>query len=213
MDTTSDPSNDSVSLDKKPVNYGLQSEHSNLSVALIHYPVEDRAGKVVATNVTNFDVHDIARVSRSYGVEKYLIVHRLREQLMFVSRLLDHWRVGRGATFNPKRRTALNMVEVAESLDEGVEKFSSRPLIVATAARELGQVPRITFRELRSRMGEEPQQKVLLIFGTGCGLAPEIIEKCDYILEPIAGASVDNYRHLSVRSAVSICLDRLRGTW
>nr|HPI41871.1 RNA methyltransferase [Pseudobdellovibrionaceae bacterium] len=35
------------------------------------------------------------------------------------------------------------------------------------------------------------------------------LKSCDGVLEGIQGASVDNYRHLSVRSAVSICLDRL----
>ncbi|MCB0422773.1 MAG: RNA methyltransferase [Bdellovibrionales bacterium] len=191
----------------------MQQECSPLSVALVHYPVEDRAGKIVATNITNFDVHDIARVSRSYGVEKYVIIHRLQEQLMFVARLLDHWRVGRGATFNPKRRTALNNVVLAENLKEALALFTKRPLVVATAARDLEQAPPITFRQLRSRLEEDPGEKVLLLFGTGCGLATEIIEQCDYILEPIAGAAADHYRHLSVRSAVSICLDRLRGTW
>jgi hypothetical protein len=36
-----------------------------------------------------------------------------------------------------------------------------------------------------------------------------MIERCEYILEPIAGAS--DYNHLSVRSAVSIIMDRLLG--
>ena len=70
-----------------------------LSVALIHYPVFDRAGKQVATNITHFDIHDIARVCRVYGVDRYYIVHPSVEQLMFVSRVLDHWRVGAGKTF------------------------------------------------------------------------------------------------------------------
>jgi hypothetical protein len=47
----------------------------------------------------------------------------------------------------------------------------------------------------------------LLIFGTGSGVTPEIIDKADYCLEPIRGVGV--YNHLAVRSAVAIVLDRL----
>ncbi|MCB0412258.1 MAG: hypothetical protein KDD22_07010, partial [Bdellovibrionales bacterium] len=38
-------------------------------------------------------------------------------------------------------------------------------------------------------------------------------EECDALLEPIKGVGAQDYRHLSVRSAVSICLDRLLGAW
>ena len=50
---------------------------------------------------------------------------------------------------------------------------------------------------------------VLVLFGTGYGMTKETMESFDYILEPIYGHS--EYNHLSVRSAVSIILDRLRG--
>ena len=46
------------------------------------------------------------------------------------------------------------------------------------------------------------------MFGTGWGLAPEVIDRCDDLLEPILG--VGDYNHLSVRSAAAIILDRLR---
>ncbi|MGL5950307.1 MAG: RNA methyltransferase, partial [Cetobacterium sp.] len=41
------------------------------------------------------------------------------------------------------------------------------------------------------------------------GLIDEVMNMSDYILEPIRGAA--DYNHLSVRSAVSIILDRLLG--
>ncbi len=47
----------------------------------------------------------------------------------------------------------------------------------------------------------------LLIFGTGWGLAQEVISGADYILEPVRGNT--DYNHLSVRSAASVILDRL----
>ena len=50
---------------------------------------------------------------------------------------------------------------------------------------------------------------MLLLFGTAHGLAPELSETADYTLPPIE--STTGYNHLSVRSAVSIILDRLLG--
>lgn len=34
----------------------------NLSIALIHYPVYDKNHDIVATAVTNLDIHDISRI-------------------------------------------------------------------------------------------------------------------------------------------------------
>src|ERR1700760_2192287 len=104
-----------------------------IHVALIHWPIMDRAGNIVCTNVTNFDIHDIARASRTYGVEKYYIVNRMKEQLMFVSRVLDHWRVGSGSKYNPKRKTALGMVEVNETLEKAIAMIPEKPLIISTS--------------------------------------------------------------------------------
>jgi hypothetical protein len=47
----------------------------------------------------------------------------------------------------------------------------------------------------------------LLVLGTGYGLADEMLERCDLLLEPIQGD--DEYNHLSVRAAAAIILDRL----
>src|SRR3954463_14213776 len=100
---------------------------AQVHVALIHWPVFDRAKNTVCTNVTNFDIHDIARAGRTYGVERYFIVNRLKEQLSFVARVLEHWRIGVGSEYNPKRKTALGMVELAENLDEVLAKFTVKP--------------------------------------------------------------------------------------
>lgn len=187
---------------------------SDLHVALIHWPVFDRAKNVVVTNVTNFDIHDIARASRAYGVEKYFIVNRLKEQLSFVSRVLEHWRFGIGSEYNPSRKTALKEVELCETLEDVIKTFPVKPLVVTTSARELG-IPRISFKDLRSRIwtGEEERRPVLLVFGTGFGLHEDVLRQADILLEPLKGDSKDDYRHLSVRSAVSIVLDRLLGAW
>lgn len=184
---------------------------AKLGLALVHYPILDLAGKIVATNVTNFDIHDIARASRTFGVDHYFIVHPAKEQLMFVSRVLDHWKVGPGKKFNRMRRTALTMVEPIESLQKAAEFMDSDNLqILATSAREEDHKTLVSWKAARESMLE---RDTLLVFGTGNGLSSEAMAMCHAAIEPITGYGPEDYRHLSVRSAVSICLDRLRGTW
>jgi hypothetical protein len=183
-----------------------------LAVALMHYPTKDRLGKLVATNITNFDIHDIARACRVYGIEKYYLIHPLKEQLMFVERVLDHWNVGEGSKFNPMRKTALRDVRTANTLEEAAADWGHPGArVIATAARSLeGQVT-YTFESFKQALETEDEPYVL-IFGTGFGLTQDFMKTCYGVLEPIRGASPDDYRHLSVRSAVSICLDRLLGS-
>ncbi len=195
-----------------------------IAVGLVHYPIHDRHKKIVATNVTNLDVHDIARASRVFGITKYYIIHPMPDQRSFVARMLDHWRVGDGGQYNPMRKTALTMVDTMESVEAAIEDWNriegrtDRPLIVSTHARALEGVPMVSFRDLRARI-EAPtppnglEERMFLIFGTGFGLTEEFMRGCDLLLEPVRGAPPDDYRHLSVRSAVSIILDRLRGAW
>ncbi len=190
-------------------------EDLNFSVALIHHPVLDRAKNVVATNITNFDIHDIARACRTYGVKNYFIVHPHDEQLMFVSRVLDHWRVGEGSRLNPMRQTALTDVRLAKSIDAVVTEISKTSSvknlkIVATSAKDSLGISPVSFKGLRSEAGEA-KAHYLLLFGTGFGLTEDVLGRADYLLGPIKGSSHDDYRHLSVRSAVSIILDRLMG--
>ena len=182
-----------------------------LCVALVHYPVFDRAKKTVATNITNFDIHDIARAARTYGVDTYYIVHPANEQLMFVSRVLDHWRVGPGKKFNPMRRTALTMVEPIKSLQEAIDHMGGGDInVISTSAKETAEAPQWSFRQARENCLEKD---TLLVFGTGNGLSDEVHRLCNACIEPIRGYGDEDYRHLSVRSAVSIILDRLRGDW
>lgn len=184
-----------------------------IALGLIHHPIYDRRRTVVATNITNLDIHDIARACRVYGIERYYLIHPMQDQLMFVHRVLDHWRVGDGASYNPMRKTSLTMVHTAESIEAAVRDWGGDPYLVSTHARTLEGVPAIGFRGLREKIEKESDERLFLLFGTGFGLTEEVMQSCDFLLEPIRGASSDDYRHLSVRSAVSICLDRLFGAW
>lgn len=184
---------------------------AELHVGLVHHPVYDRQRKIVATNITNFDVHDIARVCRCYGVKSYTLIHPSEEQLMFVSRIRDHWVTGYGKKFNPLRSEALDYIYTAKSVKEAVVKHGITQAY-ATSARQHEAYPQITFSELKNRVKEQAGEQILLLFGTGFGLSQEVFEQCHGLLEPIAGSHRTDFRHLSVRSAVGIALDRLVGS-
>ena len=64
------------------------------------------------------------------------------------------------------------------------------------------------YAELRQEIWQS-NTPYLLMFGTGWGLTDETIAEADCVLRPVYGAG--SYNHLSVRSAVSIILDRLFG--
>lgn len=180
-----------------------------LDIVLIHYPVINKTGETVGSAVTNLDLHDIARAARTFGVDHYYIVTPYSDQQALVQEILDHWQTGYGATYNPARKSALDRVKIATSLDEVItlvtEQRAQKPLLLSTSARV--QKNSISYRETRRRIAAgEP---ILLLFGTAHGLAPELSETADYTLPPIE--STTGYNHLSVRSAVSIILDRLLG--
>ncbi|MGW8193623.1 MAG: RNA methyltransferase [Desulforhopalus sp.] len=182
---------------------------TTLHIALIHHPVVNKRAEVIGSAVTNLDIHDIARTARTYGVAKYFITTPFQDQQQLVKLLLDHWRNGHGATYNPARREALEIVQLADSLNDVIaalaDQYNKAPLIVATSASV--QENTIGYRELGRRIAQgEP---VLLLFGTAHGLAPEILQMTDATLPPIVGGTT--YNHLSVRSASSIVLDRLLG--
>ena len=179
-------------------------------IALVHHPVVNKAGDIVATAVTNLDIHDNARSARTYGVSSYHIVTPLDAQVELVSRILEHWKDGFGARRVPNRVDAMNLVRVSRTLEDAIavieEGAGKRPVVVATAARRLpGSV---TYAAMRERMRREPGP-FLIVFGTGYGLADSIVASADALLEPIGDPS--DWNHLSVRAATAITLDRLLG--
>lgn len=183
----------------------------NLYIALLHYPVYNKKGDVVTTSVTNADIHDISRSARTYGVKRFYIVTPVEEQKKLVERIIRHWQKGYGASYNPLRKDAVDIVKLKSTLDDVLKDISagskSRVRLVVTGA---GLKEKLTgFAELkRSILGST--DPYLLVFGTGWGIAGEVMENADFSLEPVKGPS--NYSHLSVRSAVAIVLDRLLGS-
>jgi hypothetical protein len=180
-----------------------------LAVALVHYPVLDGRGAIVTTAVTNLDVHDIARSARTYGCSDYFVAHPIAAQRELCTRILEHWTQGSSGCRIPDRREAFRVLRIVESLEAAIDALGGRGQVEvwATAARELGLA--MTFAEGRARLRGEGKA-VLIVLGTGWGLAPSVVAEADALLEPIRSTSGD-YNHLSVRAACAIALDRLVG--
>lgn len=177
-----------------------------LAVALLHHPVLDRRGDLVTTAITNLDLHDIARVSCTYGVERFYVVTPSLEQQALAGTIIGHWRDGYGAQYNPDRRTALALAEVVTDLDAALADWQricgTAVMPLLTAARRNDGIDFAAARDLLKR------QPLLLVLGTGWGLAPQLFDHGWPVLEALRG--VGDYNHLPVRAATAIMLDRLR---
>jgi len=179
-----------------------------LAVALVHHPVLDKGGGVVTSALTNIDVHDLSRSARTYGCTDLFVVHPIDAQRELTEKIVAHWTEGSSAKRIPDRKDALAVVRAVPTLDDAVRAVAAGGPIETwiTAARRLGAP--VTYADGRRRLAEEGPP-VLLVFGTGWGLAPSVVEGADVVLEPIHGAG--DWNHLSVRAACAITLDRLVG--
>ncbi|WP_306537085.1 RNA methyltransferase [Megasphaera sp.] len=183
---------------------------SPLYVGLVHYPIYDKNFNVITTAITNYDLHDISRSSKTYGIKKYFIIHDVPGQLDMVRKIMGFWESDTGRNYNGYRTQAFDIVDIRPSIGAAVaavtEAEGKKPYVVTTDARTYSNT--ISYKALRQKR-EEEDTPILLLFGTGYGMTKETMEKFDFILEPIYGAG--EYNHLSVRSAAAIILDRLAG--
>ncbi len=183
---------------------------ADLYLALLHHPVLDKNGHVVTTALTNMDIHDIARSARTYGVRTFYVVTPVKALQTLAAKIMEHWQTGFGSTYNVTRKDALSVVRLERDLDSVLldleHQTGMRPRLVATSARNGAN--RVTFSALRTELSVSAEPH-LIVLGTGWGLAPEVTERADVMLEPIHGPT--DYNHLSVRSAAAVILDRLRG--
>jgi len=137
----------------------------------------------------------------------FYLLTPLRDQQVLAQRLIDHWKYGSGAEANPDRVKALRLVQIVDDFKEAVQSVASltgqRPYVVGTSAQDYGQ---LNYKQVKESLETKP---VLLLFGTGYGLASELLEQTQAVLRPLR--YLDDYNHLSVRSAVSITVDRVLG--
>lgn len=182
-----------------------------IHIALVHFPTVDKQGETAATSVTNLDIHDLSRTARTYGVDGYWIVHPYDAMQRYVQRVMDHWTEGWGAAYNPTRRESLAASAMAKDLEELQAKLEDlhpgrEVCWVATSAKRTRRS--LLYPEMRRWLADPDDNRVFcVLFGTGWGLHPSIMEEADFVLEPIDGPT--DWNHLSVRAAAAIIIDRL----
>lgn len=161
---------------------------------------------MVSSAVTNLDIHDLARLATTYNLSRYYLVTPAEEQQRLASRIIDHWKKGAGASYNPDRCQALDCLQVVNSLDDALTdwRILSGPDGVAMLTGA-GHQDGLDYPQARTLATQQP---VMVVFGTGHGLAPQLYVPDRPCLAPVRAGQ---YNHLSVRTAAAIMLDRLIG--
>jgi hypothetical protein len=188
----------------------MPSDYPRVFVALLHFPVYNKARQIVATSLSTLNLHDLARLAATYGTPGCYVVTPLQRQRDLAGQMIRHWTQGYGATYNPTRAEALQHIHIVEHLEavdqDIVQRCGMVPHTIATDARRFSRC--ISYTALRQIIWQQ-REVFLLLLGTGWGLAEEVMSHCEYTLAPIYGLT--SYNHLPVRVAAGIILDRLLG--
>jgi hypothetical protein len=174
--------------------------------------VVNRNHEVIASAITNLDLHDLARLACTYDLPACYIVTPLMDQQDLARQLISHWCEGVGKELHPHRKQALERLRLVDDVDrarrEILAEWGKPPLLWATSAQQQGPVlnHRSARRQLQAASGLQP---ILLLLGTAWGLASTLAAEADAVLEAIPGRA--GYNHLSVRCAAAILVDRLCG--
>jgi len=170
---------------------------------------------VVTTAVTNLDVHDLARTARTFGLHSYHVVTPVESQRAKAEHIAAAWQE-LAADTGPRgpgggrdgRAGALRIVHAAASIDDVISgltaEFGRPPRVVATSAdpARFPAARRISGEALVAELADLPRQPMLLLFGTGWGLADGELSQVTDLLPPIESRT--GWNHLSVRSAAAI---------
>ncbi len=175
----------------------MKADH--IAVALVHYPILNRLGDTSTTSVTPMDVHDFARTCSFYGIDRVYLVHPAKGMQAMVHELTGYWQTGEGGMRNAGRKQVLQSICVVDSLEDA-QKEGDYQLWLTSAVVESDRV--IEPSDLIKLAGNH-----LIVFGTGWGLDEKKLPSANGWLSPIVG--IGKVRHLSVRAALAIYLDRL----
>ena len=182
------------------------AEMPRLYLALVHYPVVNRRGEVIASALTNLDLHDIARAAKTFGVQAYFRGHPAGRPAGF--RRADRGPLDDGPGCGTGARPPSGHgTGAGDGVDCGGHRHhhGHRGRTAAGGGHlrpAAARPPSIARRCAPTIAGG---RRCLLVFGTAWGLAPEAIAGADRVLAPIAGTA--DYNHLAVRSAAAIVLD------
>jgi len=172
-------------------------------MALVHHPVKNRHGEVIAASSDEYDYFDCSRLVLTYNLDHLYVVQPTPAQQDLVQRLIAHGvsttRHGDRGCF--ERATVVESIAAARShLKKRLDAM--RILTIATTARDTPQT--LSYAQAATLLHDQPG---LLLFGKAWGLTDDVLHEADGVLSPIQGEG--KYNHLSVRSAVAITLDRL----
>jgi tRNA (guanine37-N1)-methyltransferase len=190
------------------------------ALALVHHPVHDRTGAVVTSAVTNLDVHDLARTARTFGLASYHVVTPVESQRAKAEHIAAAWQE-LAADTGPRgpggghdgRAAALRTIRTAPAVADVVAalaaEYGQAPRVVATSAdpARFPTARRLTGDALLRALYDAPGQPLLLLFGTGWGLADGELPQVTDLLPPIESRT--GWNHLSVRSAAAIVVAEL----
>ncbi len=134
-----------------------------------------------------------------YDVGPVYIIHPAEAMHALVKDVAGYWLEGAGEARNPGRTESIRSLRLAKSLEEVLEAETYRLWYTSATppngvSVNINKTPKI-------------KGKHLIVFGTGSGLDYEAMPKPNGWLSPIEGIGM--VRHLSVRAALAIYLDRL----
>src|SRR6266581_4097503 len=119
----------------------MPSDYPQMFVALLHFPVYNKARQVVATSLTP-----------------------LQRQRELARQMIVHWTQGYGATYNPTRAEALQHIHVVEHLEaveqDILQRCGMAPRTIATDARQFPQC--ISYPALRQLIWQRREAFLLL---------------------------------------------------
>lgn len=183
----------------------------NLSFCLFHYPVRLEDNRIGVSSLTNLDIHDIVRISQSYGMGPFFVLTPDARQQEILAAILNHWLDQTAGKAHQDRKKALEKVapvlDCAELREKAAQYYGCEPEFVLTSASipspKAGML--LTPADIRNSLASHP---VIICLGTAKGLADYRLELDFRRMRPLRFLD-DN--HLSVRAAAAITADRILG--
>ena len=160
----------------------------NFSIALVHDPVVEKSGKQIVSSITTLDIHDMARIGRTYGAKSVYIVTPVQEQKLMVDRIKGHWLDDDSLPKSgAKRIEALSLIKVVPSVEQAVADAKERSgpgvKLLATSATGGGGEELSPADFLKAAGGAD---EWLILFGTAYGMAESLLKKADCRLAPVS---------------------------
>jgi len=175
------------------------ASEASFAVALVHHPIVNRKGERSTTAITSIDIHDFVRTCAMFDVAPVYMVHPAEGMHALVRDVAGYWLEGGGGERNPGRTESIRSLKLAKSIEEVLDD-GDYTLWYTSATPPEGHATDVD--KLLEIKG-----KHLIVFGTGWGLDYESMPRPNGWLSPIEGIGM--VRHLSVRAALAIYLDRL----